>query len=414
MKINFLVKYNHLLFSLTLSGYGLVSYLVTNAEASRQITVPYRIVILALNLLYIFSILLASKQRKSDTKNGLSVLWHSWISQLLLSFLVLYSFRLIYDISIRNIASLLEPSQYLFFWFLITLLPGLSFLFLDYSIPSKYLRSTWISYFVIALLAIPASLNTDLASTQGRLSGEALNSITLGHYGVSLVLLSTYLFLNFQYEIWGSAEKILRLIYPLAALLGCLIVFLSSSRGPIVALSICLPLVLIGSRKINIRLLIILMSLFFGSIWASSFALGSGSSFLDRFSTISDEIGEEEVGASMSRGGLARLAFQLFLDNPIIGFGVEIPNGGYPHNIVLEAFMALGLIGGTIFMLIVLGASRKALLMVLHSNHQWGWLGIIFIQYLIAVMFSGNLYSSDTFWYLLFAVVGVRKSIYLK
>ena len=82
----------------------------------------------------------------------------------------------------------------------------------------------------------------------------------------------------------------------------------------------------------------------------------------------------------------------------------------YPHNLIVEAFMATGLLGGLIFLYLNF---RVLQLVHLMKDTEKFWLGLLFIQFFIFSMFSGNLYTSFFYWIFLTLVLVVNYNIKL-
>jgi hypothetical protein len=415
MPFSEVLKPRSLLFGFTLCGYGIISFVVTDPEISRKITVPYRLVILIFNLILLLYNIgmfqgLVSVKSSHQSTNTIIHLWKDWRIKLLFLFIFLYSLRLLNDILIyQDFELLLEPSQYLLFWFFIVLVPALNFLFLRQDKAKKYLFLTWLFHCPIIVMAcfIDASQSI-LFQQQGRLENAALNPIALGHYGTSMTIISMYAWLQAKSIIEEKWGKLLKGAYLVMAVMGVIVIFLAASRGPIIALGLCLPLMLFASRKVNPKFIFGIIILSIGMIFSSSFALSNNSSFVDRFFSISDEQKFDTLGGSITRTGLHRLALKLIESSPLIGFGIEIPGEGYPHNLILESFLVLGVFGGFLFMIILFFSTFKAMKLLFAKGGQWGWVAILYIQYMIGGMLSGSLYGSNMFWYLLFTVLGIR------
>ena len=190
-----------LLFGITFSGYGVISFLVTDANSSQSITIPYRVITLFLNLFFLlkhFQIIKCGVF--SATKNSIALLRKNVVIWPLLTILIAYSFRVLHAVITDPPASLLsqEPSMYLQFWFLISLLPALNFLFLDRAKSENYLFITWLMHAFIGVSILFLDVSSKEIGGAGRLSGAALNPISLGHYSVSLVTTSLFIWLRTQ------------------------------------------------------------------------------------------------------------------------------------------------------------------------------------------------------------------------
>jgi O-Antigen ligase len=411
-----LFKPHLLIFGITFCGYGVISFLASSPETSQIITIPYRIVVIVLNSWLLFTNLGIFTRVKNELQNindfGQMLRQNSYFLVLFL-FIFFYSCRVIFDVFINNYLQLeRDSSNYILFWFFISLFPGLNYLFLDKNTPKEYFSITWFFHLLIAIQAVfinPVNQN-ELYLYSGRAANVALNPISLGNYGASLSTISFFMLMNLPSE--NSKHKIIiKNIYLLAVLLGTYMTFIAASRGPLIGLVIGLLLILITAKGSQIRRIAGLILAAIGGLIMSLISLYNGtSSMVERFLLLSEEV--EGRGDAISRGGLYAKSISLILDNFTVGFGLELPDGwGYPHNLIVESFLALGLIGGLIFTALLLITLIQSFKLLTNKNSQWGWVGILFIQNAIGGMFSGSIYASYVFWYLLFAVNGISISI---
>jgi hypothetical protein len=426
------------LFGFALFGYGSISFLVNDPSVSRVVTVPYRLIILLLSF-FVILYSIVKENKKLYNYQTQSVFKIKTLSQLILFFLFIfifvYSIRLSFDLSNLDNFLIRPSNEYLLNWFGICLLPGLSFLFIHPKQSENYLYCSWFFLLITSLLALFINKQESIVFIQqGRLSGAAFNSILLSHYGVSLVLLSTFIFfstsissinLSVRWRAILSLKTIkksmkskihlniyLSFFCLLTIFLGCFVILLASSRGPILAAIFCVVLLIIGARKNHVKLskLLTMVTIgFSGLVIASYMALQLGSSFLDRISGIFAQDSSLNSIDSI-RSNFLQSSNTLIWDNFILGYGLELPGTGYPHNLVVEAFLSTGFLGGIIFTIVYFYSIGKAIFLIMNDWEQWGWLGLIYVQYAIGAMLSGALYSSSTFWYLLFAVIS-RKSL---
>ncbi|MDB9541444.1 O-antigen ligase family protein [Anabaenopsis arnoldii] len=398
----FYLKLKILLFSIALFGYGIIASFIYDGSSSRLLTLPYRAFIFLLSILVFLTKINHNNHQKTSNPGKISLLYFVF------TYIFFYSLRLVHDVVYQDIFR--EPSEYLLFWFCMCLIPGITFIFLDFKHSQKYLYLSWLLLAIASILAIPLILQEQASGTfvaQGRLAREALNPISLGHQGGSLLLISLYILLNQQ----DSNNKITQNLYILFSFIGLILLFFASSRGPVIAVSFCFILYLIRifiqKSKGNVwkKMGVIIMLIVFANL-ALSFALDSGSSLIERFSSTANDFDSSRF---VQRPELYQTAIELIAKHPIFGYGLELPGVGYPHNIILEAFLATGLVGGFLFLILYIYAAIKALRIIMYENNPWGWLGIIYIQYAIAGMFSGSLYNSYMFWYLFFAICGWKK-----
>lgn len=96
-------------------------------------------------------------------------------------------------------------------------------------------------------------------------------------------------------------------------------------------------------------------------------------------------------------------SWKAFVKHPLLGAGIE-PLGQYPHNLIVESFLAIGIVGGMVFVSLVL-ISTIAAWIVLRTDRTHFWIGLLFVQHMIWAMLSGSLYGSAATWCLMAAVV---------
>jgi hypothetical protein len=388
-------------FPVALFGYGLVATFITSADLSRQLTVPYRAIVL------VSSVIMLGVGLWQGTKFS-----RRYVGVLLctLMFAILYSARLVYDVTFNS--QLVQLSgDYVLPWFGISLVPAFGFFLLNLKDPLKYLNISWYLLIAIAFRIVLGNLQTGRTFSQmGRLGGEALNPISVGNYATSLVLLSLLIFLNRDPK--GKNSGLLTTGLVLVAIsLGMYLLLLSASRGPILALVFCSTLLFLGARNgqrggIDIKKFLVMLVIPLVFALASSLALGEGSSYLDRFLNSEEEIGG--AGAGIQRPQLYPIALGHIWNNLILGTSIEVPGIGYPHNLILESFLATGVIGGFLFTFIYFKMMHQAIRLV-RTGNAWNWLGILFVQYGISAMLSGSLYASSFFWCLLAALLGLKE-----
>lgn len=92
-------------------------------------------------------------------------------------------------------------------------------------------------------------------------------------------------------------------------------------------------------------------------------------------------------------------ALQEFYQNPFLGKSFLLSSygvyGSYPHNLIVESFQSTGIFGGLCF-------TYTTLLCLYHSlfsqNLYKNWLKILYLQFFIFGLFSGNLFSNFFFY----------------
>jgi hypothetical protein len=131
MKLFSILPFHVVVFGITLAGYGVISFLVTDISLSQVVTIPYRLLVLVLNLISILLNLgIIYSSRRNPAVNNIKDLLGKKSIVILGLFVTAYSFKMVYEIFANpNVSLSLDPYQYPIFWFSITLIPAVNFLF---------------------------------------------------------------------------------------------------------------------------------------------------------------------------------------------------------------------------------------------------------------------------------------------
>lgn len=325
------------------------------------------------------------------------------------AFWFLYSLRIIYS-TLLSLEPLSRSSGDYYMWaFGACLLPMLA---AARSVPNpgslkSAFRFTYGLLFCAVVLA--AAFGSSMVLTQasdlentGRLRLEMLNPISLGHLGVTLAVFSVWRLMHRDKGIkrrWQGNSLLMTGI-----LLGFYIMVAANSRGPIIAASCCF-LFIIASSNLRRKSILLLMG---ACIVILSFPLIT---YLDEALGISafDRLFSSDVATDSSRQLLYEGAFREFSMSPFTGGGLEVRGlQTYPHNLVMEAFMATGIFGGLFFLLLIVCLSLSTFRLY-KKNPEGGWIPLLFVQYLIASQFSGAIYSSTYFWLAVGLLIGLKR-----
>ena len=152
--------------------------------------------------------------------------------------------------------------------------------------------------------------------------------------------------------------------------------------------------------KIAIYLLVIIMTYYF-AVDTFDFL---GSVIFERF---------DDLSSTDSRMNLLSAARDQFLSAPILGAGATLPDGGFSHNILVEAFLTTGVVGGLLFLFVNFAATIKTLYLICVDSKN-AWIGYLFINYLIAALFSGALHLVLQYWILLSIVLSLSNRMKAK
>jgi O-antigen ligase len=103
---------------------------------------------------------------------------------------------------------------------------------------------------------------------------------------------------------------------------------------------------------------------------------------------------------------MIRDAWREYMDHPWLGSSIVERNALiYPHNAMVEAFMATGTFGGSAFALLILAAIYRAMKFI-RRDPATAWIPVCFFQQLIGAMFSGGLYGNVPLWAMMAIVLG--------
>jgi O-antigen ligase len=103
------------------------------------------------------------------------------------------------------------------------------------------------------------------------------------------------------------------------------------------------------------------------------------------------------------RAQMVRRSWRAFAASPLVGAGVE-PLGAYPHNVIVESFLAVGTPGGLAVLALTV-MSLVAAWKVWRRDDEHYWIALLFGQQTVLAMLSGALYQSGAYWCLMAAVV---------
>lgn len=307
--------------------------------------------------------------------------------------------------------TLVVPVPYELFWsvpqiytfaFAVCIIPMLAFLVIP---NARALETALIATYAMVTFTCPFVFLTNYSQpTQQsfRFQPNAFNGIAYGHLGATVVLLAAYIATQ------PRAAKLLRLSLLVAIPIGIVTICIAASRGPMISLLACCLLLVFTRVKVSqfFSNLLVLAVIFAGFVWIGTrvesdldFSLSA------RFQKHMDEgfEGDERVD-------LYRNAIEQFLGSPFVGNAlVEETTHMYAHNCVIECFMATGLVGGVAFCVVAFMAGRAAI-RLLRLPAAPGWVGLVFIQYFIAGLFSSTVFGDGELWCLAGAVIALEQA----
>lgn len=363
--------------ALTLVGYQSVA---TAGDAlgipSTPLSIAVRTTILASS-----TILIATNLRRKSITLSAS-------SYCLLVFTALYTARLVFDVTFQQHSIGNSPEYYLTWWFGTSLVPAAAIfstridrrsILLSYKL-TYALSSASCSYLLVTLLITRAGLETS------RFGLEALNPISVGYAGLTLIILSST-------KIRTGPIKAIKVA---TALIGLLLVAASGSKGPIVTLFILFSIYIIGGSTSQ-RLKIAFVTVPILGISLIAF----GDFFANSLSVVDTRFAATQSGEDMStliRIQLYSNSWRQFLESPFLGSLIEERESKfYPHNILLESLISTGIFGTGLLAYVLFYCTRSS---IKNLNHKEAtiWIKMICLQQIVASQFSGSLITSSSLW----------------
>lgn len=385
---------------LTIAGYSFITTFLLPLSGgsdglSQIVTIPYRIVVLFLSLIIIFLLI----------KDKLKI--NHWV-RCLIFFWILYICRIVFDLSFRfdNFFTLESKYLYYSFVFFISFIPFLSLVFsykyIDFDIVLKC------SILLLTISMVASLFSNSMLEEESRLTGNiALNPISYGEVGAKAIILSVFFFTRNRK--WVSKTALFCII-----ILGFLTLGRAASRGPLLGMFIVLIFYIVSIQKNPIKTIVSLVFLL-ALIYVFQ-------NYIIDFTGVLSPTLKARVEASVyendtsSRGELFTDGIQQFLNNPLLGdYFVLYPETGKginTHNMIIDTFMCLGMIGGImLIILIVRGIFISYKLMQKRSHINW--IGSLFIFSIVSAM-VGTTFYMDPFFSVMMLLCFVADKLKLK
>jgi hypothetical protein len=380
-------------FLISFPGYPLLVGAANVAGLSGSASSMASLAIRALNVGLAVLLILGGLGRRRDNSSNILLV-------MLTLFWLAYFVRIFFD-TIYSPQDLWQSPSYYWIWAVGgCFIPMLALALWPQRIDETDTLFSWLymATFAACLLAFFAASGSridnigQLAETgRARIGDDRLNPISLGHLGATLVVQSIWALVFFRH--WRSRAMRLFLLAGLGV--GFYVLMMANSRGPIIAALACLAIIILFSPA-RYKVSVLLLS---GVVVASIVPLAHYLEETYDITTFSRLFG---MTLSQQADQSARLelyadALRGVLESPLVGSWLEIPGVGYPHNFILESYMATGVFFGSLLVISVLLLCRRAV-SVLLNNMQAGWVSLLFFQHLIGAQFSGALYGSTYMW----------------
>jgi hypothetical protein len=356
-----------LLFAFALFGFPLVGVIISLFQIdSRLLSIPFRVAV----ALYSLWIMANSRRLRVDG-----------LRQVMLAIWFFYILRLLHDWFFTS----LQGADYaLQFFIACSVLPAVGLMKANNYDQRRFATAGFAVASVGSIMSLLATRfgsveAQNLSDSTGRLSLTALNSVTLGHLAVSGIICGL--------AIWPRAKLWSRLVMMgvMPVLVVCLVQ--SGSKGPALTLAICVGFLALRQGKL-VRFLLLAAPFFFFLIVAS-----------DSNPLASRIAGYEEDQSTVDRIVILNDSIVQIQSAPFMGSAfVELNSEFYPHNVFVEAPMALGIPLGAVFAGLILFGALRAWKELKGRNY---FLGLLYFQGVLAATVSGSLFGSTLLWIVL-------------
>ncbi len=350
---------------------------VGGENVSQMVTIPYRAFALGVCILTI----VLNFKAISHIPVVIKVLIAYWL------FLIL---RFLYDMFLRtdlNVRSGLFNDQFVFL-FLVGFIPVISVLLSYRHINLSHLKSWVLFGFCIASTIVFIVNPVFQEVTEERTRFVTMGSIGVGHLGLSTLIMCLYSLIRYKHSFFINVLLIL------VSIISFLVFLRSGSRGPVLA-AIVVSLIVVYSfakHKVISIMMVALLSLF---------VLLYMNQILDVLGRISPVLESRFLNKGMEqfaeRSYFYNYAINSFLKNPLIGhdFAVYHADGTflYAHNAFLDSLMQLGIVGGIMFLYMIIASLR---LILKSSRTPFLWIGLLLAQLFTKIMVSSSFYDEPS------------------
>lgn len=381
-------KTSVLLLGLMLSGYAFMAALQSVIGGRNELVLLVRAitVILMIRLIWL-SLSCGGSYKRNQFYWALGAMF--WF---------MYSIRIVYDLFIVELDLTFGIKEYIVLGFGAGVLPYVAGRYMEFGHEGTRSLGSIVLLISISILLVwmevlgvfPGQAIKSVA--HGRLSIGTINPITIGHLGASLVIISSYLIVKNE----GKPSLYISL------LLGIVTAIASGSKGPLLAMLISITTMFLYSSQGRFRIGVIpifFLSSFFLYLIAQSLEVNYG------FQTISRVDNALIADTTQGRISMVLRAIDQFLSSPLVGSSLEEQIAGfYPHNIVIESFMAGGVLLGSLMTVILIKGFLESFSMVRNRSPR-ALMGLLFIQYGVGSMVSGAIWSNGAMWLFLGAVL---------
>lgn len=330
------------------------------------------------------------------------------ISYAIQAFIWLYFVRVFYDFMISGVTQevVTNPFAAVFLYANAAIVPFYGLLFFRWElIDLRRLNTAILLIFLtmglVSMSYIMSGKAMEYIGSDGRFMGNAsMDTIAFGHLGTTTTLLALALFYQKDTHLWH------KLLSAGAIIIGLFISIAAGSRGALVALIICfIAYLYMNGHKLKILIgLPILAGLFILLLpILNDILISYNNQALDRLYNSIYDPNNMEAGVTSGRDVLYQQAIENIIESPILGSSLFI-KGEYVHNCILESFLGLGIIGGLLYLVIIVYVLIIAFRMA-EKDKRYLFSSLLFIQYLTYSLFSRTLSMLPIFWLSMYLVI---------
>lgn len=388
---NYVSSLTNVFYVLLIVGFIVISiFPEVSGLPSTYFTIPFRTVVLLLSGVVIIKNILDG----AITFNAPVLIF--------IAFWMLYSVKVWYSFENYSLPEHLQPVETFQRILLVNFVPALAVIInrgkdVNYEIVFRFV------YVILCCVVFLNVLEGPPVDKFGRSHGiHSMYSISFGHVGVTMSLLSAYLLL-FRKLI--SVDKFIAVVFFFA---GVFLLYKANTRNPIIALSAGLILMFLAKRFYK----------GVAAIFGVAVAAVAGLFFLYKDSNIiitGKNPFLERVYVSIFEGDMSKRdilylqAFEDFTNYPILGKSFLLESGFYPHNIYLEVMMAMGMLGLLLIIYLHFSAFRKLYFFIKNNFlHDRMWIGVLFLQYYILSLTSYNIYGNSDVWFYFAMLIAIN------
>ena len=348
---------------------------------TRIVTIPYRAFALLISLI----VLILNFKNRIHKPISLNIFLFFWL---------ILIFRLIYDVFIRTDVNIVDTSQLWLYVFGICLPAVFSIMKsskkIDLDIAFRFI-------FILTGLILMLTLFTNQLllvnpdNLDERMDANlAIGTIDFGHLGVTAIILGIFVLLNKETT---KFQKFLLFIF---VFLGMFSALRAGSRGPILAFFLVFSFWFFASSK---NIVTSIFKLLLVGIFLMIF-IDQLLNLMGHISPIIEDRLKMSIyeGDTSERNPLFQSALAEFIKNPLFGtqFALLESDGSfiYSHNIVLDALMGMGIIGG-LSITFILGSALKKSYYLIKSKDDHFWIALLLIQQIVFNFLSGAFYYNQ-------------------